>query len=106
MNGVDKRIDVIATAMKGGLTVLDLPDLELSYAPPFSSAKDPVNMIGYVASNVVLGDNEVVHWNEIDDLVQNGATLLDVRDESEHELGKIPGSINVPLNSLRENLDH
>ncbi|MCT4777415.1 MULTISPECIES: CoA-disulfide reductase [Exiguobacterium] len=106
MNGVDKRIDVIATAMKGGLTVLDLPDLELSYAPPFSSAKDPVNMIGYVASNVVLGDNEVVHWNEIDDLVQNGATLLDVRDESEHELGKIPGSINVPLNSLRDHLDN
>lgn len=106
MNGVDKRIDVIATAMKGGLTVLDLPDLELSYAPPFSSAKDPVNMIGYVASNVVLGDNEVVHWNEIDELVQNGATLLDVRDESEHELGKIPGSINVPLNSLRDHLDN
>ena len=105
MNGVDKRIDVIATAMKGGLTVLDLPDLELSYAPPFSSAKDPVNMIGYVASNVVLGDNEVVHWDEIDDLVKNGATLLDVRDESEHELGKIPGSINIPLNSLRDNLD-
>lgn len=106
MNGVDKRIDVIATAMKGGLTVLDLPDLELSYAPPFSSAKDPVNMIGYVASNVVLGDNEVVHWNEIDELVQNGATLFDVRDESEHELGKIPGSINVPLNSLRDHLDN
>ena len=106
MNGVDKRIDVIATAMKGGLTVLDLPDLELSYAPPFSSAKDPVNMIGYVASNVVLGDNEVVHWDEIDDLVQNGATLLDVRDESEHELGKIPGSINVPVNSLRDHLDN
>ncbi|WP_214738016.1 CoA-disulfide reductase [Exiguobacterium sp. s162] len=106
INGVDKRIDVIATAMKGGLTVLDLPDLELSYAPPFSSAKDPVNMIGYVASNVVLGDNEVVHWDEIDELVENGATLLDVRDESEHELGKIPGSINVPLNSLRENLDN
>lgn len=106
MNGVDKRIDVIATAMKGSLTVLDLPDLELSYAPPFSSAKDPVNMIGYVASNVVLGDNEVVHWNEIDELVQNGATLLDVRDESEHELGKIPGSINVPLNSLRDHLDN
>lgn len=105
MNGVDKRIDVIATAIKGGLTVLDLPDIELSYAPPFSSAKDPVNMVGYVASNVVLGDNEIVHWNEIDELVANGATLLDVRDESEHELGKIPGSINVPLNSLRDNLD-
>ncbi|TCI34622.1 MULTISPECIES: CoA-disulfide reductase [unclassified Exiguobacterium] len=105
MNGVDKRIDVIATAIKGGLTVLDLPDLELSYAPPFSSAKDPVNMIGYVASNVILGDNEVVHWDEIDALVENGATLLDVRDESEHELGKIPGSINIPLNSLRDNLD-
>ncbi|TCI47198.1 CoA-disulfide reductase [Exiguobacterium sp. SH3S2] len=105
MNGVDKRIDVIATAIKGGLTVLDLPDLELSYAPPFSSAKDPVNMIGYVASNVILGDNEVVHWDEIDALVESGATLLDVRDESEHELGKIPGSINIPLNSLRDNLD-
>ena len=105
MTGVEKRIDVLATAIKGGLTVLDLPDLELSYAPPYSSAKDPVNMAGYIASNIVLGDSANVHWHEIDAIVANGGLLLDVREPSENELGAIPGSVNISLPTLREKLD-
>ncbi len=86
-DGVDKRIDVIATAIKGGLTVLDLPDLELAYTPPYSSAKDPVNMAGYVASNIVEGMIETVQWHEIDAIVENGGTLIDVRNPAEYEKG-------------------
>ncbi|WP_114572041.1 CoA-disulfide reductase [Exiguobacterium flavidum] len=105
MTGVEKRIDVLATAIKGNLTVLDLPDLELSYAPPYSSAKDPVNMAGYIASNIVLGDTEIVHFDEIDEIVANGGLLLDVREPSENELGAIPGSKNISLPTLRASLD-
>lgn len=104
-DGVDKRIDVIATAIKGGLTVQDLPDLELAYAPPFSSAKDPVNMAGYVAANIVDGMVETVQWHEIDELVANGGYLIDVRDPGEVARGAISGSINIPVNDLRERLD-
>jgi len=104
-DGVDKRIDVIATAIKGGLTVLDLPDLELSYAPPYSSAKDPVNMAGYVASNIVEGDTEIVQWHEIDEIIAQGGLLVDVREPIEREMGIIPGSINIPLGELRNRID-
>lgn len=104
-NGVDKRIDVIATAIKGGLTVFDLPELELAYAPPFSSAKDPVNMLGYVASNIADGVLKIVHYHEIDDLVKNGAYLIDVREEMEVDLGTIEGAVNIPLGDLRTQLD-
>ena len=103
-DGVDKRIDVIATAIKGGLTVHDLQELELSYAPPYSSAKDPVNMAGYVAANVVDGDVRVVHYNQIDQLVNEGALLVDVRDPYERDKGYIPNSINIPLGELRDRL--
>jgi CoA-disulfide reductase len=104
-DGVDKRIDVIATAIKGGLTVYDLPDLELAYAPPFSSAKDPVNMAGYVASNILDGMVETVQWHEIDDIVANGGLLIDVRTPKELEArGAIPGSVNIPLDDLRDRL--
>lgn len=103
--GVDKRIDVIATAIKGGLSVLDLPDLELAYAPPYSSAKDPVNMAGYVATNIVEGVVETVQWKEIDDIVSNGGTLIDVRNPIELEQGFIEGSKNIPLDDLRDHLD-
>lgn len=104
-NGVDKRIDVIATAIKAGLTVYDLPELELAYAPPFSSAKDPVNMLGYVASNIADGVLKVVHHHQIDQLVRNGAYLIDVREEMEVELGTIKGAVNIPLGDLRNKLD-
>jgi CoA-disulfide reductase len=104
-DGVDKRIDVIATAIKGKLTVYDLQELELAYAPPFSSAKDPVNMAGYVASNIVDGTIETVQHYEVDELINEGAFMVDVRTEKEHAAGKIEGSKNIPLDDLRSRLD-
>ncbi|PLR82193.1 CoA-disulfide reductase [Bacillus canaveralius] len=103
-DGADKRIDIIATAIKGELTVLDLAELELAYAPPFSSAKDPVNMAGYVASNIIEGDIETVQWHEIDQIVHNGGLLIDVREPLEIENGYIKGSINIPLGEIRNRL--
>jgi CoA-disulfide reductase len=104
-DGVDKRIDVIATAIKGGLNVEDLTNLELSYAPPYSSAKDPVNMAGYVATNIMDGELEHVQWHEIDQVIAEGGLLIDVREPKEREFGYIEGSINIPLNSLRGRLE-
>ncbi|WML31369.1 CoA-disulfide reductase [Neobacillus sp. OS1-32] len=103
-DGVDKRMDVIATAIKGGLTVEDLTNLELSYAPPFSSAKDPVNMAGYVATNIMDGELEHIQWHEVDQIVANGGLLIDVREPMEREAGYIKGSINISLNDLRKRL--
>jgi CoA-disulfide reductase len=103
-DGADKRIDVIATAIKGGLTIFDLPDLELAYAPPYSSAKDPVNMAGYAASNIADGFVETVQWHEINEIVQNGGLLIDVRESIERGLGYIEGSINIPLGELRSRM--
>ncbi|WP_064091272.1 FAD-dependent oxidoreductase [Rossellomorea aquimaris] len=102
--GVEKRIDVIATAIKGKLKVWDLADLELAYAPPYSSAKDPVNLAGYVASNIIEGDLSIVHHHEIDDIVKKGGILVDVREPEERESGFIPGSVNIPLGQLRVRL--
>jgi NADPH-dependent 2,4-dienoyl-CoA reductase/sulfur reductase-like enzyme/rhodanese-related sulfurtransferase len=102
--GVDKRIDVIATAISGGITAEGLADLELAYAPPFSSAKDPVNMLGYMAENVRSGDCDVVEPDEVSGLVAGGWTLIDVRTEREHAAAAIPGSRNVPVDRLREEL--
>ena len=104
-NGVDKRIDVIATAMSAGMTADRLADLELAYAPPFSSAKDPVNLLGYMAGNVLSGDCDVVDPHEIDSLVEQGWVLLDVRTRAEHAAGAIIGSVNAPVDSLRDHLD-
>lgn len=103
-DGVDKRIDVIATAIKGNLNVWDLTEVELAYAPPYSSAKDPIHYAGYVASNILDGLVETVQWFEMNDLVSSGATLIDVREPSEREAGYIEGSINIPLNDLRSRL--
>ena len=99
--GVDKRIDVIATALRAGMTVFDLQELELAYAPPFSSAKDPVNMTGYAAGNLVNGDVEVIHWPEVPARVSEGAFLLDVRTFREASRGKVPGSYHIPLDEIR-----
>lgn len=104
-DGVDKRIDVLATAIKGNLTVFDLTELELSYAPPFSSAKDPVNMAGYVASNMIDEEVETVQWNEIDQIIEQGGLLIDVREPNERENGYIKGSINIPLGLIRTRMD-
>lgn len=102
--GVDKRIDILAVAVRQQLTVFDLQELELSYAPPFGSAKDPVNMAGYTAGNILKGLVETVQWADIYNLNKE-VLLLDVREEVENSFGNIDGSINIPLNSLRSQLD-
>ncbi|KAA6450295.1 CoA-disulfide reductase [Bacillus cereus] len=104
-DGVDKRIDVIATAIKAKLKVMDLPDLELAYAPPYSSAKDPVNMVGYAAMNMIEGLVDTVQWHEIDAIVEKGGFVIDVREPFELKQGIIKGSVNIPLDELRERLD-
>lgn len=103
-SGVEKRIDVIATAIKGSLTVFALADLELSYAPPYSSAKDPVNMAGYIAQNIVEDGIETVQWHEIDALVEEGGVLIDVRGPNGFAQGAINGAIHIPLPELRDRL--
>jgi CoA-disulfide reductase len=103
-DGADKRIDVLATAIKGGMTIFDLPDLELAYAPPYSSAKDPVNMAGYAAKNLAEGLVETVQWHEINDILANGGYLIDVREPIERDMGMISGSVNIQLGELRERL--
>jgi NADPH-dependent 2,4-dienoyl-CoA reductase/sulfur reductase-like enzyme/rhodanese-related sulfurtransferase len=99
--GVDKRIDVMATAIHGGMTVHDLEQLELAYAPPFGAAKDPINMAGFVAGNLLKGDVRIIHADELEDVDHE---LIDVRDASEYEEGYIPGARNIPLNELRDRL--
>ncbi len=103
-HGVDKRIDVIATAMVGGLTAPQLADVELAYAPPFSSAKDPVNLLGYMAENILSGECDVVGPEELALLVEEGWPVVDVRTAEEHAAGAIDGSINLPVDSLRDHL--
>lgn len=102
--GVDKRIDVIATAMRGGISAPELADLELAYAPPFGSAKDPVNMLGYIAENRISGLSKAVQWNELEDYRNRGYEILDVRTAREFARGSIPGSINIPIDELRERI--
>ncbi len=101
--GVDKRIDVLAVALRAGLTVHDLKDLELSYAPPYGSAKDPINYLGFVASGLIEGMCQVCH---VDDVLKPrpDQAILDVRDPQEVEFGKIPGALHIPVNDLRQRL--
>lgn len=102
IDGVDKRIDVIATAIRGSISAPELADLELAYAPPFGSAKDPVNMLGYIAENMISGLLKTAQWNEIDQFVSDGYQLVDVRSTSEYAQGFIPGALNMPVDEIRD----
>lgn len=105
-DGVDKRCDVLAAAIRAGMTAKDLAELELCYAPPFSSAKDPVNMAGFVIENVLDGTVSNFHWHDVAALPRDGSvTLLDVRTRAEYARGKIEGFRNIPLDGLREHLE-
>jgi NADPH-dependent 2,4-dienoyl-CoA reductase/sulfur reductase-like enzyme/rhodanese-related sulfurtransferase len=102
IEGVDKRIDVISTAIRGDITAPELADLELAYAPPFGSAKDPVNMLGYIAENVISGLIKTAQWDQIEEFRYKGFEIIDVRTEGEFERGAIPGAINIPVDEIRE----
>ena len=103
--GVDKRIDVLAAAIRSGLTSADLAELELAYAPPYSSAKDPVNMTGFMIENVRAGIVKQFFWDDVAGLPRDGSvTLLDVRSEKEYAAGHIDGAVNIPLDELRSRL--
>lgn len=104
-DGVDKRIDVIATAIYAGLTIDDLMNLELAYAPAFGSAKDAVNQAGYVGNNVFEGKTPNIQWHELEKAQAEGAVVVDVRTDAEYQSGNIPDAKLIPIDSLRENLD-
>ena len=103
-DGVDKRIDVLATAMKAGLKGPELAELDLAYAPPYASAKDPIHFIGYMIENIATGKVKQFHYEEIDSLKQKDVTLLDTRTISEYKSGNIDGSIHIPLDELRQKM--
>ena len=102
--GVDKGVDMIATTLKQGGTIYDLQEIEHAYAPPFSSAKDPVNIAGFVAENILAGLVKIVHWHDLTEEELVRCFVLDVREPEEYKVGRIERSINIPLNSLRERL--
>lgn len=102
--GVDKRIDVIAVAMAGGIPASGLARLELAYAPQFGSAKDAINQLGYVADNLRAGTTSAIQWHELEQALEAGATLVDVRTEGEHAADAIPGAVNIPVDELRTRL--
>ncbi|UYZ37044.1 CoA-disulfide reductase [Clostridium beijerinckii] len=105
IDGVEKRIDVLATAIKGNLTVFDLQDIEPCYAPPYNSAKDPVNMLGYYASNIIEGITKAIQWDEIDSLDKEKSAIIDIREEFELVTGTLKNSIHIPLEKLRDRLN-
>lgn len=102
-DGIDKRVDVLATAIRAGLTVYDLERLELAYAPPYGSAKDPVNMAGFVASNVLRGDVKFWYAEQYPEIAEKGI-IIDVRTQQEYDKWHIPGAVNIPLRALRERI--
>lgn len=104
-DGVDKRIDVLATAIRAGMKATELAELDLAYAPPYSSAKDPVNMAGFMIENIVTGKVKQFHHDEVEALPRDGSvTLLDTRTPMEYARGKADGFINIPVDDLRERL--
>ena len=103
-NGVDKRIEMLAQVIQRGGTVHDLAELEHAYAPPYSSAKDPVNMAGFVAENILNKKSRIIQWRELAELPTD-TILIDVRTHDKYKLGTIPGFINIPVDELREHLD-
>ena len=103
-NGVDKRIEMLAQVIQRGGTVHDLAELEHAYAPPYSSAKDPVNMAGFVAENILNKKSRIIQWRELTELPAD-TIRIDVRTHDEYKLGTIPGFINIPVDELREHLD-
>ena len=105
IDGVEKRIDVLATAIKGNLTVFDLQDIEPCYAPPYNSAKDPVNMLGYYASNIIEGITQIIQWHKIDSLDKENSLIVDIREEFELITGNLENSIHIPLEELRDRLN-
>ncbi|MGC8870166.1 MAG: CoA-disulfide reductase [Brevinematia bacterium] len=103
--GVDKRIDVLSTAIWAGMTVFDLTDLDHAYAPPYSSAKDPVNLAGYVAENVLLGKQKIITVEELLNSDRSNTFIIDVRTPDEYQLGHIDGAVNIPVDEIRNNLN-
>ncbi|NDW09477.1 CoA-disulfide reductase [Dysgonomonas sp. 520] len=103
-DGVDKRIDLLAQVIKNGGTIYDLQEIEHAYAPPYSGAKDPVNMAGFVAENILKEKVKIIHWKDVQKLAASEYILLDTRSKNEHEMGNIKGSINIPLDDLRNRL--
>ena len=104
-DGVDKRIDTIAATIGLNGSIYDLKELELAYAPPYSSAKDPVNMLGFVAENIINNKVKFSKWNAIDPSKQNEYTLLDIREEAEHMVFDMPGTVNIPQGQLRKRIN-
>lgn len=104
-SGVDKRIDVIATAMFAGIQASTLAQLELAYDPQHGSAKDPINMLGYINRNVAEGFTSTIEWHELEKYRSDGWEILDVRTVGEHKFGAMPESINIPLDTLRDNIE-
>ena len=104
-DGVDKRLDVLAAAIRANLSALDLEALDLAYAPPYSSAKDPVNMAGFMIQNIAAGDVKQCFWDEIEELSKKkGITCLDTRTKEEYQRGHGKGFVNIPLDELRERI--
>ena len=104
-NGIDKTIDIIATAIHAGLSVFELADLELCYAPPFSTAKAPVNFAGYIAENTANGEKYFDDILKIDEMADDNIYILNVSTKKEHEKDHLPNALNIPLHELRDHLD-
>ena len=105
LEGVDKRIDVIATAIQAGMSVYDLEELELAYAPPYGASRDPVNIAGFAAANILRGDVKIMNWDQVDIIDRHDMTILDVRRPEELPLGMINGAVNIPLQQLRQKIN-